>query len=120
MTFGLDKCYAVVFNSRTKKPEALPTFLFGGTNTCPNQLETYYPEEAPDLYLGIKTTDHVARTKISSTQTLPKSVVPHYRRKPNSAYLKLIKSKFKQARSGICHLCSNEAILTPSISTRLY
>ena len=120
MTFALDKCYAVVFNSRTKKPEALPTFLFGGTNTSPNQLVTYYPEEAPDLYLGIKITDHVARTKISSTQTLPKSVVPHYRRKPNSAYLKLIKSKFMQARRGICHLCSNEAILTPSISTRLY
>ena len=57
MTFCLDKCYAIVFNSRTKKPEALPTFLFGGTNTCPNQLETYYPEGARDLYLGIKTSE---------------------------------------------------------------
>ena len=38
MTFGLDKCYAVVFNSRTKKPEALPTFLFGGTMSCSNHL----------------------------------------------------------------------------------
>ena len=54
------------------------------------------------------------------TQTIPKSVVPNYRRKPNSAFLKLIKSQFMRARHGIYHLCSNEAILTPSISTRLY
>ena len=29
MIFGLDKCFAVVFNSRTKKTEALSTFYFG-------------------------------------------------------------------------------------------
>ena len=88
--------------------------------TCPNQLATYYPEDAPDLYLGFNITDYVARIKLNSSETLPNSVVSKYRRKPNSAYLKLIKSRFMRARHGTCQLCSNQAILTPYISTRLY
>ena len=119
MTFALGKCYAVVFNSRTKKPEDLPTFSLGGTKSCPNKLKTYYPEEVPDPYLSFNITDHVARTKISSTETPPSSVVPKNRRKPNSAYLNLIKSKFKRAVNGTCQLCPNKATLTPSIIIRL-
>ena len=120
MIFGLDKCFAVVFNSRTKKTEALPTFYLGGTKTCPNLLSTFYPENAPELYLGMKITDQVARTKIDITSRLPCSIVPNYRRKPNQAYLKLIKSRFLRARQGTCLLCPNKRILTPNISTRLY
>ena len=120
MIFGLDKCFAVVFNSRTKRPEALPTFYLGGTETCPNLLPTFYPEKAPELYLGMNITDQVARTKLDITNKLPCSLVPNYRRKPNPAYLKLIKSKFLRARHGTCQLCPNKNILTPSISTRLY
>ena len=90
MTFGLDKCFAVVFNSRTKKQEALPPFTFGGSATKPNRLTTYYPEDAPDVYLGVNITDHVAQTKLDCANTLPHALVPKYRKKPNSAYLKLI------------------------------
>ena len=120
MLFGIDKCFVVVFNSRSKKPDVLPVFNFGGTTRCPETLKSFFPEQAPDLYLGYKLTDHVARTKIDSSNTVPHSLVPSFRRKPNSGYLKLIKSKFSRARNGIYQLCSNKAILTPSISTRLY
>ena len=51
---------------------------------------------------------------------LPHSLVPKYRRKPNPAYLELIKSRFMRARHGTHQLCSNKTILTPRISTRLY
>ena len=60
MTFGLDKCFVVVFNSRTKKPANLPAFRFGGTSSSPNYLDTYYPENAPELYLGFNITDRIA------------------------------------------------------------
>ena len=120
MSFGLDKCFAVVFNSRTKKPEALPSFIFGRSKSSNNHLSTFYPEDAPNPYLGVNITDHVARTKIDINNTLPRSIVPNYRRKPNTAYLKHIKLKFIRARHGTCQLCSNKAILNPSISIRLY
>ena len=120
MTFGLDKCFAVVFNSRTKKQEALPSFIFGGSVSSPNQLPSFYPKDAPDLYVGVNITDYVAQTKIDSANKLPCSLVPNYRSKPNSIYLKLIKSKFIRARHGTCLLCSNKVSLTPSISIRLY
>ena len=68
----------------------------------------------------MKITDQVARTKIDIRSRLPCSVVPNYRRKPNQAYLKLIKSRFLRARQGTCLLCPNKRILTPNISTRLY
>ena len=115
MSFGLDKCFAVVFNSRTKKAKALPTFIFGRS-----PLNTFYPEDAPKPYLGVNITDHVAKTKIDSNNTLAHSIVPNYRRKPNSKYLKLIKLKFIRARHGACQLCTNKAMLNPSISIRLY
>ena len=105
MSFGLDKCFAVVFNSRTKKPEALPSFIFGRSKSSNNHLSTFYPEDAPNPYLGVNITDHVARTKIDINNTLPRSIVPNYRRKPNTAYLKHIKLKFIRARHGTCQLC---------------
>ena len=120
MTFTLNKCFAIVFNSRTKKPEDLPTFIFRGTKTNPCQLATFYPDDAPDLWLGIKITDHVSQIKLDSSSTLPCALVPNYRRKPNSGYLKLIKSKFARARHGTSKLCPDVALLTPIISTRLY
>ena len=120
MCFGLDKCFAVVFNSKIKKPEALPTFTLGGSKQSPFLLKTFYPKDAPNLYLGVSITDHVAQTKLDSANKLPLSLVPNYRSKPNSKYLKLLKSKFVRARLATCQLCSNKAILTPSILTRLY
>ena len=120
MTFGFDKCFAVVFNSRTKKTEALPTFTFGGSKPSPNLLPSFYPKDAPAPYLGVIITDYVAQTKIDNAYKLPYSLVPNYRRKPNSRYLKLIKSKFLRARHATFQLCSNKATLTPSISIRLY
>ena len=120
MTFGLDKCFVVVFNSSTKKSEALPAFYLGRSKTSKNLLTTYYPEDAPELYLGINITDHIARTKLDISRMLPNWLIPKYRRKPNVAYLKLIKSKFLRARHGTYQLCQNKAILTPCISTRLY
>ena len=118
-TFGLDKCFAVVLNSRTKNSATLPTFLLG-VKPDSHQLTTFYPENAPDLYLGFNITDRIARTKLDSSEKLPHSLVPIYRLKPNSVYLKLIKSRFMRARHGTSQLCTNKAILTPSISTRLY
>ena len=120
MSFGFDKCFAVVFNSRTKKPADLPTFRFCGTKSCPKYIATYYPEDAPELYVGFNVTDRIARTKLDSSKMLPHSLVPKYRRKPNPAYLKLIKSRFTRARHGTHQLCSNKTILTPRISIRLY
>ena len=120
MTFGFDKCFAVVFNSRSKKLADLPTFRFCGTNLRPNYLSAFYPEDAPEFYVGFNITDRVARTKLDCSKMIPHYLVPNYRRKPNSAYLKVIKSRFMRARHGTHQLCSNKAILTPSISTRLY
>ena len=119
MTFGLDKCFAVVFNSTVKNPATLPTFSLG-VEPDSYQLPSFYPENAPDLYLGFNITDRVARTKLTCSKKLPHSLVPKYRLKPNSAYLKLITSRFVRARHGTSQLCTNKAILTPSISTRLY
>ena len=31
MLFGIGKCFVVVLNSRSKKPDVLPVFNFGGT-----------------------------------------------------------------------------------------
>ena len=77
MTFGLDKCFAVVFNSKTKNSATLPTFLLG-VKPDSHQLTTFYPENAPDLYLGFNITDRIARTKLDSSEKLPHSLVPTY------------------------------------------
>ena len=60
-------CFAVVFNSMSKKTEDLPVFSLGGTNSRTIYLETHYPENAPELYLGFDLSDRVA---------LPKSTAP--------------------------------------------
>ena len=74
MSFGIDNCFAVVFNSRSKKPDALPSFHFGGTKRCPKKLKSFFPEQAPHLYLGFKLTDHVTRTKIDCFNAIPHSL----------------------------------------------
>ena len=45
MTFGLEKCYAVVLNSRTRKPDDLPTFSLAGTKSCPNKRTYIIPKK---------------------------------------------------------------------------
>ena len=112
-------CFAVVFNSKSKKTEDLPVFSLGGIKSTPIYLETHYPENAPEIYLGFDLTDRVACTKINSSYTLPHSLIPQFRLTPNHEYIRHIKSKFNRARHGSYQLCFNKAILKPSI-TRLF
>ena len=120
MTFGLDKCFILVFNSRSKKLEHLPSLYLQGPDGKPHRLVSNYPEKSKELYLGFNPTDLIARSKIDKENTQPHILVPNFRNKPNPRYLKRIIAKFHRSRHGQNLLCSDHAILTPSISVRIY
>ena len=115
MTFGLSKCFGVVFNSRSKKSRDLPTLCLGNSI-----INSFYPEEVPEVYLGATITDRVARTKLTKEKSHPHTTVKDYRSKPNQRYLSRIKGKFNRARHATNQLCPEREILTPTISIRLY
>ena len=115
MKFSQHKCFVVVFNSLSRKPDLLPHLRLGSY-----WMKSYYPTQISEVYLGWNITDRVSRTKLSKTISHLHSKVPHYRSKPNHRYLKRIKNKFNRSRGGIHQLCPNKEILTPIISIRLF
>ena len=121
ITFGLDKCFILVFNSRSKKLEHLPSLYLQGPDGNPHRLiVSNYPEKSKELYLGFNPTDLIARSKIDEENIQPHILAPNIRNKPNPRYLKRIIAKFHRSRHGQNLLCSDHAILTPSISVRIY
>ena len=115
MEFSISKCFVVVFNSISKKPNDLPIFTLGSY-----RLKSFYPENVKGLFLGFNITDRVARTKLNQTSSHPLSLVPHFRSKPNQKYLKLVKAKINRSRFGVHRLCLDRNILTPRISIRIF
>ena len=115
MRFSLTKCFAVVFNSISRKKEDLPALQLGKY-----EIKSYYPKQVSDLYLGVHITDRIVCTKLDHNFSHPHFLVPNYRSKPNPRYLKRIKEKFNRSRFGIHKLCEDREILTPTISVRLY
>ena len=115
MEFSLDKCFAVVFNSRSTKPEDLPLLKLGKY-----ELESTFPDKTKDIYLAFNITNRVAKTKLGKDLKIAKLLVPSHRSSPNHKYLKYIIAKFNRARHGTYQLCQDKNILTPVISNRLY
>ena len=93
MKFSRDKCFVVVFNSISRKPDRLPHLRLDSF-----WMKSYYPTQISEVYLGWNITDRVARTKLSEATSHLHSKVPHYRSKPNHRYLELIKNKFNRSR----------------------
>ena len=120
MLFGLDKCFVLVFNSKSKKPEDLPSFYLKGRDNRPHRLPSYYPDKTDKLHLGYNPTDLITRTKIDGSTAHPLSLIPNFRKKPNPKYLKRIRAKFNRSRHGVNQLCPDKTILTPKISIRIY
>ena len=75
MTFGLDKCFILVFNSRSKKLEHLPSLYLQGPDGKPHRLVSNYPEKSKELYLGFNPTDLIARSKIDEENIQPHILV---------------------------------------------
>ena len=115
MTFSIDKSFAVVFNSKSKKINELPLFSLGETT-----IKTTYPDLTSETYLGLNITNRVADIRDEKGKKLDKTAVPTYRSSPNPRFFIRAKSSFNRARIGTFHLCQDEAILFPLISTRLY
>ena len=109
MIFGLDKCFAVVFNSGTKNSATLPTFCLG-VKSDSYQVTTFFPENAPDIYLGFNIADRVARTKLDCSKKFSHSLFPNYKLKRNSVYLKLITSRS----------CAHDMVHPNFAQTKLY
>ena len=100
MLFGLDKCFVLVFNSRTKIQNKLPTLYLQGPDGKPYLLSSYYPEDCDELYLGFNPTDLIYRTKIDECRVHPHNLVPSYRKKPNPKYLKRVIANFNRTKYG--------------------
>ena len=112
MSFGVDKCYVVIFNSLSKQERQI-------FKLNENYLETRYPPSS-DLYLGHTISDNITVTKIFEKTNLPIKLKPHFRSKPYPNYLSLLKSKFRRARAGTLLLNPETQILQPNISIHLF
>ena len=102
----------MIFNSLSKKPG--PIFRLGKYF-----LETHYPPIS-DLYLGYSISDRITTTKLAVRTTISINLKPHFRKKPNPNYLRLLKSKFRRARAGTLLINPETNILQPTISIQLY
>ena len=83
MLFGLDKCFVLVFNSKSKKPQELPSFYLPGIDNKPHPLPSFFPDKNDELYLGYNPTDLITRTKIDESSVRPLSQMPNFRKKPH-------------------------------------
>ena len=114
MDYSLGKCFVVVFNSRSKKSTDLPKLLLGSLT-----LESYFPDEVPEVYLGVNVTDRVAKTKLSRIKSQPHTIVKVFRSKPNQRYLTRVKAKFNRAMHASDKLCPDKEICIKHFSDRL-
>ena len=64
MTFGIEKCFILVFNSKSKKLEDLPSLYLKGLDGRQVRISTSYPAKSNELYLGFNPTDLITRTKV--------------------------------------------------------
>ena len=120
MIFGLDKCFVLVFNSKSKKPEDLPSFYLKGPDHKQYRIASHYPEKSEELYLGFNTSDLITGTKIDDISVHLHSLIPNFRNKPTQSSLNEFVPKFNRTRHGTHQLCPDKSILTPTISMRIY